>query len=154
MSTKLTLKCPVRGVLKASKKSKDGLTPSEEYFRVEALKYLISNGYPPENIKIEPIVKKFGNSGRNSFRSDFAVLDVPINSIDTSDVDVLLEHALIICEVKRDNAKSDYVKHTQVKPMLDFAKLDKCLGLYFHTPFYVANHHRVFGIFRLPFQAT
>ncbi len=130
MSTKLTLKCPVRGVLKASKKSKDGLTPSEEYFRVEALKFLISNGYPPENIKIEPIVKKFGNSGRNSFRSDFAVLDVPVNSIDTSDVDVLLEHALIICEVKRDNAKSDYVKHTQVKPMLDFAKLDKCLGLY------------------------
>lgn len=130
MATKLTLKCPVRGVLKASKKSKDGLTPSEEYFRVEALKYLIANGYPPENIKIEPIVKKFGNSGRNSFRSDFAILDVPTNSINTSDVDILLEHAIIICEVKRDNAKSDYVKHTQVKPMLDFSKLDKCLGLY------------------------
>jgi type I restriction enzyme M protein len=130
MSTKLTLKCPVRGLLKASKKSKDGLTPSEEYFRVEALKYLIANGYPPENIKIEPIVKKFGSSGRNSFRSDFAILDVPASSINTSDVDVLLEHAIIICEVKRDNSKSDYVKHTQVKPMLDFAKLDKCLGLY------------------------
>lgn len=130
MATKLTLKCPVRGVLKASKKSKDGLTPSEEYFRVEALKYLIANGYPPENIKIEPIVKKFGNSGRNSFRSDFAILDVPTNSINTSDVDTLLDHAIILCEVKRDNAKSDYVKHTQVKPMLDFSKLDKCLGLY------------------------
>ncbi|MCC3817313.1 N-6 DNA methylase [Vibrio parahaemolyticus] len=130
MSKKLILKCPVRGVLKASRKSKDGLTPSEEYFRVEAIKYLIANDYPAENIKIEPIVKKFGNSGRNSFRSDFAVLDVPVDTIDTSDVDVLLEHALILCEVKRDNAKSDYVKNTQVKPMLDFAKLDKCLGLY------------------------
>ena len=130
MSTKLTLKCPVRGILKASKKSKDGLTPSEEYFRVEALKHLIANGYPPENIKIEPIVKKFGNAGRNSFRSDFAVLDVPTDSIDTSNVDTLLEHAILICEVKRDNAKSDYVKNTQVKPMLDFSKLDKCLGLY------------------------
>lgn len=120
----------MRGVLKASKKSKDGLTPSEEYFRVEALKFLVANGYPTENIKIEPIVKKFGNSGRNSFRSDFAVLNVPANSINTSDVDVLLDHAILICEVKRDNAKADYVKHTQVKPMLDFAKLDKCLGLY------------------------
>jgi type I restriction enzyme M protein len=130
MSTKLTLKCPIRGVLKASKKSKDGLTSSEEYFRVEAIKYLIANGYPSENIKIEPIVKKFGNAGRNSFRSDFAVLDVPVDSIDTSNVETLLDHAIIICEVKRDNAKSDYVKHTQVKPMLDFAKLDKCLGLY------------------------
>lgn len=130
MSTKLTLKCPIRGVLKASRKSKDGLTPSEEYFRVEALKYLIANNYPPENIKIEPIVKKFGNSGRNSFRSDFAVLDVPVDSIDTSDVDTLLEHALVICEVKRDNANANYVKNTQVKPMLDFAKLDKCIGLY------------------------
>lgn len=130
MSTKLTLKCPIRGILKASKKSKDGLTPTEEYFRVEALKYLIANGYPAENIKIEPIIKKFGNSGRNSFRSDFAILDVPVNSIDTSNVDVLLEHAIVICEIKRDNAKSDYVKHTQVKPMLDFSKLDKCLGLY------------------------
>jgi len=130
MPTKLTLKCPVRGVLKASKKSKDGLTPSEEYFRVKAIKYLIANGYPAENIKIEPIIKKFGNSGRNSFRSDFAVLNVPANSINTSDIEVLLDHAIIICEVKRDNAKSGYVKATQVKPMLDFAKLDKCLGLY------------------------
>ena len=130
MSKKLTLKCPVRGILKASRKSKDGLTPSEEYFRVEALKYLIANGYPSENIKIEPIVKKFGSAGRNSFRSDFAVLDVPTDSIDTSNVDILLEHAILICEVKRDSAKSDYVKHTQVKPMLDFSKLDKCLGMY------------------------
>lgn len=130
MSTKLILKCPVRGILKASKKSKDGLTPSEEYFRVEALKYLIENGYPVENIKIEPIIKKFGNSGRNSFRSDFAVLDVPASSVNTSDVDILLNHALVICEVKKDNNNSNYVKNTQVKPMLDFAKLDKCIGLY------------------------
>lgn len=130
MSKKLIMRCPVRGVLKAARKSKDGLSPSEEYYRVEALKYLISNGYPAENIKIEPIVKKFGNSGRNSFRSDFAVLNVPVDSINTSDVEILLDHAILICEVKRDNSQSDYVKHTQVKPMLDFAKLGKCIGLY------------------------
>lgn len=127
---KLTLNCPIRGELKTGKKSKDGLTPTEEYFRVEAIKHLIKEGYPVANFKIEPIVKKFGNSGRNSFRSDFAVLDVPADSIDTSDPDTLLQHTLLLCEVKRDNAKSDYVKNTQVKPMLDFARLDKCIGLY------------------------
>ncbi|RUO39618.1 hypothetical protein CWE22_10020 [Pseudidiomarina aestuarii] len=131
MSTKLTLKCPVRGILKASKKSKDGLTPTEEYYRVEAIKYLVEElDYPVDHIKIEPVVKKFGNGGRNSFRSDFAVLDVPIDSIDTNDVDTLLSHAILLCEVKRDNAKSDYVKHTQVQPMLDFSKRDDCIGLY------------------------
>lgn len=127
---KLTLKCPVRGVLKTGKKSKDGLTPTEEYYRVEAIKHLIKEGYPVQNFKIEPIIKKFGNAGRNSFRSDFAVLDISAESIDTSDPDILLEHSLLLCEVKRDSSKSDYVKHTQVKPMLDFAKLGKCIGLY------------------------
>ena len=127
---KLTLTCPVRGELRTGKKSKDGLTSTEEYYRVEAIKYLIKQGYPASNFKIEPIVKKFGNSGRNSFRSDFAVLDVPIQTVDTSDPDKLLEHTLLLCEVKRDNSKSDYVKSTQVKPMLDFARLEKCIGLY------------------------
>jgi type I restriction enzyme M protein len=130
LKTKLILNCPIRGILRASKKSKDGLTPTEEYYRVEAIKHLIKNGYPKENFKIEPIIKKFGNAGRNSFRSDFAVLDVSANSIDTSSPDLLLSHALLICEVKRDNSKADYVKNTQVKPMLDFAKIDRCIGLY------------------------
>lgn len=130
MSDKLTLKCPVHGVIKATKKSKDGLTPSEEYFRVEAIKFLIHKGYPAANFKIEPIIKKFGNANRNSFRSDFAVLDVPIDSINTSNIDELLEHTLLICEVKRDNTKSNYVKNSQVEPILEFAKLQKCVGLY------------------------
>lgn len=127
---RLTLKCPVRGELKASPKSKDGLSPTEEYFRVEAIRYLIDKGYPAENFRIEPVIKKFGSSGRNSFRSDFAVLDLPVTLIGSNDPDVILEHTLLLCEVKRDNAKSDYVKNTQVNPMLDFAKLDKCIGLY------------------------
>ena len=42
MSALLTLKCPIRGVLKTSAKAKDGLKPSEEYFRVEAIKYLLN----------------------------------------------------------------------------------------------------------------
>lgn len=139
MTTKLLLTCPVRGVLKATSKSKDGLTPTEEYYRVEALKYLINKGYPVENIKVEPIVKKFGNGGRNSFRSDFAVLDVPVSSL-KNDIDELLEHTILLCEVKRDNSLASYVKSTQVEPMLDFAKLDKCIGLYWDNV-----EQRVFG---------
>jgi len=126
----LTLTCPIRGLLKTGAKSKDGLKPSEEYFRVEAIKHLIKLGYPKENIKIEAVVKKFGNSGRNSMRADLAVLDVPVGQLPSGDVDELLEHAILLCEVKRENNKSDYVTHTQVQPLLDFAKSQKCVALY------------------------
>lgn len=130
MSESLTLKCPIRGVLKASAKSKDGLMASEEYFRVEAIKHLLKKGYPPTHFKIEAIVKKFGNSERNSMRADFAVLDRPVTAIASGDVDSLLQHAILLCEVKRENTGNEYVKNSQVKPLLDFAKDDHCLALY------------------------
>lgn len=126
----LQIVCPIRGQLKVNKRSKDGLSATEEFYRVEAIKYLLGKGYPKENFWIEPIIKKFGNSGRNSFRSDFAVLDVPAASISLNAPDELLSHAMIICEVKRDNKKNKYVKDTQVRPMLDFAKRQGTLGLY------------------------
>lgn len=130
LSNNLQLVCPVRGQLTVNKRGKDGLTASEESFRVEAIRYLISKGYPKENFWIEPIIKRFGNSGRNSFRSDFAVLDVPADTIGTKTPDEILKHAILICEVKRDNAKSNYVKETQVKPILDFATNQNTIGLY------------------------
>lgn len=122
--------CPIRGQLRVNKRSKDGLTATEEFYRVEAIKYLLGKGYPKENFWIEPIIKRFGNGGRNSFRSDFAILDVPSSTIANNDPDEILTHALLICEVKRDNKKNEYVKKTQVKPMLDFAKKQSTLGLY------------------------
>lgn len=130
LSDNLQIVCPVRGQLTVNKRSKDGLSATEEFYRVEAIKYLISKGYPKEHFWIEPIIKRFGNSGRNSFRSDFAVLDVQASSIGTNDPDLILDHALLICEVKRDNTKQEYVKETQVKPMLDFAKRQDTIGLY------------------------
>lgn len=126
----LTLTCPIRGLLKTGAKSKDGLKPTEEYYRVEAIKHLLKLGYPKDNIKVEAVVKKFGNSGRSSMRADLAVLDVPVGQIASGDVDALLDHAILLCEVKRENNKADYVTHTQVKPLLDFAKLQKCIALY------------------------
>lgn len=130
VADKFILNCPIRGQIKVGKKTKGKLSPSEEYYRVEALKHLIKLGYPAENIKIEAIVKKFGNSGRNSFRCDFAVLDTDASLVSSSDPDEMLNHTIILGEIKKDNAKSDYVKTTQVKPLLDFATNEKCIGIY------------------------
>lgn len=126
----LTLTCPIRGTLKARAKSADGLSPSEERLRIDAVRHLLNLGYPAENIKIEATIKRFGNGGRNSFRCDIAALEVPASSIKSGDVESLLAHAVLLVEVKRDNAGADYAKKTQVKPMLDFAKRTDALGLY------------------------
>ena len=130
MTTQLTLTCPIRGLLKMGAKSKDGLKPTEEYFRVEAIKHLLKLGYPKDHFKIEAVVQRFGNDGRNSMRADLAVLDVPVTSISPNDVDEMLEHAVLLCEVKRENADHEHVKAVQVRPLLDFAKLHSCVALY------------------------
>ncbi|MFE3926999.1 class I SAM-dependent DNA methyltransferase [Streptomyces sp. YIM B13508] len=126
----LTLVCPIRGRLKAKGRSADGLQPSEERLRVDAIRHLISLGYPKENFVVEAVIKRFGNSGRNSFRADLAVLDVPASTINKSDVDELLEHAILLGEIKRDNASASDAKNFQVKPLLDFASRDDCVALY------------------------
>ena len=37
----LQIVCPIRGQLKVNKRSKDGLTATEEFYRVEAIKFLL-----------------------------------------------------------------------------------------------------------------
>ena len=125
----LTLVCPVRGRLKAKGKSADGLKPSEERFRVDAIRHLVELGYPKENFWIEAVIKRFGNSGRNSFRADFAILDVPVATV-ANDPDELLKHAVLLAEVKRDNNEAVAAKSLQVRPMLDFAMRRDCVALY------------------------
>jgi type I restriction enzyme M protein len=88
--------------LKVSGRSKDGLTATEERYRIEALQHLVDEGYPVANFVVEPVLKRFGNAGRNSFRADFAVLDVPNEP--GHNEDWILEHAVVLGEVKRDNA--------------------------------------------------
>ncbi len=126
----LTLVCPVRGRLKARSRSSDGLKPSEERLRVEAIRYLVSRGYPKENIRVEATIKRFGNSGRNSFRADVVVLNRPLRSVSADDVEALLQHAVVLVEVKRENSAADAAKAFQVLPMLDFAQRDDCVALY------------------------
>lgn len=127
------LVCPIRGRIRKSGRSKQDLKPSEEYYRIQAIRCLLGKGYPKENFLIEPVVKRFGNGGRNSFRSDFAVLDIPAAEAEGKGEDFVLDHAVLICEVKRENAKSGYAKGTQVEPMLDFAKLDRTVALYWDS---------------------
>src|SRR5579885_3445103 len=103
MSLPLKLVCPIRGPLNAPAKSADGLTPSEEARRIDAINFLLSKGYPKGNVKVEATIKRFGHGGKNSFRADLAALDVPLATINGSDVDELLEHAVLLGEVKRDH---------------------------------------------------
>ncbi len=129
MSTGLTLICPVRGRLKARTRSADGLTPTEEKLRVDAIRHLISAGYPKENIWVEAVIKRFGSGGRNSFRADLAVLDVAVTTL-TGGPDEILAHAVVLGEVKRDNADAEAALSLQVVPMLDFATRTDCVALY------------------------
>lgn len=122
ISNEVDLICPIRGKLNSSRRSKDKLTASEEYYRIEAIKFMISKGYPKENFYVESVLKRFGRDNRNSFRCDFVILDVRLDSLPDREVDTILQHAIVLAEIKRDNAKEDYVKNTQVKPMLDFSK--------------------------------
>lgn len=128
MAEGYTLRCPIRGMLKTSGRSSDGLTPTEEKFRIEALQYLVDHGYPAENFLVEPVLKRFGNSGRNSFRADFAILDCVAEK--GKGEEWILEHALVLGEVKRDKADADKATQYQVKPMLDFARKPSCLAVY------------------------
>lgn len=130
MTTPTKLICPVRGLLKVTGKSKDGLTATEESFRVDALKYLVAQGYPPGRILVEPVVRRLGAGGKNSLRADFAVLDVELSTVDTKNIDEVMDHAVILGEVKRDNAKADEAKSTQVEPLLDFATRTDALAVY------------------------
>jgi type I restriction enzyme M protein len=116
--------------LTARARSKDGLTPSEEARRVDAINFLIGKGYPDSHILVEARIKKFGHGGKNSFRADLVALDVPRDSINTKDIDELLEHATLLGEVKRGHKAVAKVVATQVEPMLDFAHNDDCIALY------------------------
>jgi type I restriction enzyme M protein len=130
MSAPLKLICPLRGEVNARALSSDGLTPTEEARRIEAIKFLLSKKYPQENLKAEVPIKKYGAGGRQTFRADLVALDVPFSSINPKDPDDLLAHAVLLGEIKRDHSSSALAKATQVDPMLDFAHKDDCVALY------------------------
>lgn len=125
----LTLICPVRGELKVSGRTPDGLTPTEESHRVDAIRYLLSLGYEKEYILTEPIVRTLGHGGRNSLRADLAVTAIPKAEVQAKPPEDRVKFCYILGEIKRDNVKAKKAKETQVEPLLAFGP-PGCLALY------------------------
>lgn len=142
MAEKLSLRCPIRGRLKATGKSRDGLSPTEESYRIAAIRNLLDKGYPSKNFVIEPVVQRLGNSGRNSVRADFAILDMPAADVGRS-TDAVLEHAVVLGEVKRDNADAPGAMDFQVQPLLAFARRTDCVAVYWDDVEQVVLHREV-----------
>lgn len=129
----LTLTCPIRGVLKPPNKRSADLGSLEERHRIDAIRHCLSLGYDPAHFKIEAVVAQFGRDGKNSFRCDFAILDIDAALIDNTKpdaVEAVLKHAVVLAEIKRDGSKSDYVRKTQVEPLLKFALRNDTVALY------------------------
>src|SRR5947209_888870 len=103
------LYCPIRGNLTVPIKAKDGLTFTEEKRRIDAIRFLLEKGYPRSHFKIETILLRFGSQGRNSFRTDVAVLDKPLAEM-PDDVDQLKAHIKVAAEIKRDSAAAETAK--------------------------------------------
>ena len=123
------LHCPVRGTLNVPEKATDGLTFTEEKRRIDCINLLLRKGYPQSHIWVEPTLLRFGSQGRNSFRSDIAVLDQPVSETG-HDLDELIGHIVLIAEIKRDNTKSVEAKSTQVFPAIRLLPSVNALGIY------------------------
>lgn len=123
------LHCPIRGNVIARERSSDGLRYSEEKRRIDSIRFLLGKGYPASHFKVETTLLRFGNQGRNSFRTDLAILDGPVSEL-PRDVEELKPHIKLIAEIKRDNAEAVAAKKTQVYPALDFIHDVAALGIY------------------------
>ncbi len=123
------LKCPIRGDLLIPERAADGLTYSEEKRRIDCIRFLLDKGYPPSHMRAETTLLRFGHMGKNAFRTDLAVTEVPLPS-GTHNLEPWLRHVKLIAEVKRDNSHAARAKQTQVLPALDFLQDLSALGVY------------------------
>jgi len=124
------LYCPIRGQLKVAAKAKDQLTPTEEKLRIDCIRFLLKKNYPKDNFKVETTLLRFGNKGRNSFRTDFVVFDCPAKEVEGLSIDEEKEHIVLIAEIKRDNIDAVEAKAMQVKPAMAFIPDASALGVY------------------------
>jgi type I restriction enzyme M protein len=125
-----TLYCPVRGPLITTARSKDGLKFTEEKRRIDCIRFLMSKGYEANNFQIETTLARFGNSGRNSFRTDLVVFDRDKREFIGSSLDEQRNHILLFGEIKRDNKEATEAKEYQVKAALNFLPNTRSLGVY------------------------
>lgn len=130
MAVNPTLYCPIRGQLKIKTKAKDGLTFTEEKRRIDCIKHLLGKGYDPSRFKIESTLYRFGNSGRNSFRTDIVVFDTAAAQMINMSLVDQLDHIYLIGEVKRDHKDAAIAKETQVRAALGFLPDMNSIGVY------------------------
>ena len=125
------LYCPIRGALGASYFAADGLTVSEEARRIECIQHLLKRGYPAKNIRCETIIlKHIGNGGKNSLRADIVVYDKALSHVEKLSHDSMLDHVLLVGEIKRESkSKSSAIKH-QLEPALKQIDRQEVLGVY------------------------
>ena len=123
------LHCPVRGALNVPERASDGLTFTEEKRRIDCIDLLRRKGYPLDHIKVETTLWRFGSQGRNSFRTDLAVLDQPTDSL-PHDLKELSPHIVLVAEIKRGHSQSTLAVETQVYPALNFLPKIDVLGIY------------------------
>ncbi len=123
------LHCPIRGTLNVPEKAAGGLIYTEEKRRIDCIRFLLAKGYPPTYFKLETVLLRFGHQGKNSFRTDLVVLDIPSSNV-SNDVEILVRHVKLVAEIKRDNAAAKLTKQTQVYPALDFIRDISALGVY------------------------
>jgi len=97
--------CPIRGELNINEKVKDNITWTEEYNRVQCVKFLLAQNYPKELFDFEKDVMKVGNACRNRVRADIIVYK------DNTKQDIFL-----IVEVKRNNKNVNDAVDYQLKP--------------------------------------
>lgn len=124
------LHCPVRGGLRVKQRAGDDLTFTEEKHRIDAIRYLLQRRYPKDNFGVEPTLFRLGRDGRNSFRTDFAVYDVPFDDVRGKPLERRLEHVRVLAEVKRDNLTAEQAKATQVRSALRLVPDIHTLGVY------------------------
>jgi len=123
------LHCPIRGRINVPARARDGLTFTEEKQRIDCIRFLLGKGYPQAHFKIETTLLRFGNQGRNSFRTDLAVLDCPAEDA-PGDMDQFKQQIKLIAEIKRHNADAVAAKNTQVYPALGFLPDLAALAVY------------------------
>lgn len=120
------LNCPVRGELKTLEKAKDSLTFTEEFQRIECIKFLLSKKYPKENFDFERNILKYGNGGRNSLRADIIVYNKPKIKLNKKD---LINEVLLVCEIKRSSEDKISAINNQLSPAMNHTPSSK-FGIY------------------------
>ncbi len=81
LTENLQIVCPIRGRLKVNKRSKDGLSATEEFYRVEAIKFLLSKGYPKETSGLSLLLKNLAMVGVTALEVTLPYLMCPLQQL-------------------------------------------------------------------------